>query len=462
MKNRKTIYLFALKLFVFFSILIVNTGCFAVQPADTTETLPITNNMENGVEGTYSYDGGKIIITKNKETLYAFDSFDDSYRKLDKVNDTKYTAGSTLLTKSPVTVNFQFESVSGKEDFLKISKEKNKSFTAIKETGRTKRAVTFYSGKVKLSGDLYLPNKSGKFPAVVLVHGSGAQDRNGYLNLMALMAEKFVNSGIAVLTYDKRGAGESEGNWKTAGFDLLANDTVAAMDFLKSRDDIHKEKMGLWGSSQAGWVMAEATSQKNDISFVIAVSAAGIGITPAEQNLYYLEQEMKQRNVSRQTIADVLAANKALYDLVKNKLSNAEYKKILNKSRNGYQANWWLPPSPESIDWEAKDEWFMALDVAFDTDQIWKNYKGSIFAVFGANDTLTPTDRIVSKLKKSLNTTNKNTKIEVVSNSNHILMTSRNTNTFGEFADSDKFGDRILTKMVDWANEKFTASQIQK
>lgn len=462
MKNRRTIFSVIYQSIALSCILILHTGCLASQPADAPEKLVVSDNMSNGFEGTYGYEGGKIIIIKNNKTLYFYDSADESYRKLSRVSDTKYTAGPTLLTESPVTVTFQFEVVNGKDISLKITRGKNDVVTARKESGRTKREISFYSGKVKLTGDLYLPQKTGKFPAVVLVHGSGGQDRNGYLNLMALMAENFVNSGIAVLTYDKRGVGASEGDWETAGFDLLASDTIAAVDVLKSRDDIRKDQIGLWGSSQAGWVMAQAVSQRPDIGFVIAVSAAGMGITPGEQNLYYLEHEMKQRNFSSQTISEVLTANKALYDFIKKKISEAEYRNILRKN-SSYRAGWWLPPSPESIDWESKSEWFLALDVGFETDQIWKNYKGSILAVFGENDTLTPTARIVSKLKSAeKNVDSGHSGIEVVSKTNHILMTSRNPNASDDFSDSDKFGDGIMKKMVDWVNERSALKPVQK
>lgn len=437
-------------------------SCFASNQIDLAKREISAKNMFDSFVGTYVYKNEKIIITQNGKSLYYYDSGDESYRALTQISKYTFSAGPALLVKSPKIIDLEFQPPTEKnEDFiLKVDKKNNGQLNARKSFERTKTEVNFTSDNIKLSGDLYLPQKKGIYPAVVLVHGSGGQDRNGYVNLMALMAEKFSNAGIAVLTYDKRGVGKSEGNWETAGFDLLANDVISAIKFLNARDDIRSDCIGLWGSSQAGWVMAEAVSLKPDISFVIPVSAAGMGVSPGEQNIYSIEYEMNQRGYSQSAIDQIKNANQALYDLIQKKISVTQYKNILNEARRNNPASWWLPPSYEYINWEGKNEWFLALDVGFDTSRIWQDYKGSILAVFGEKDTLTPTQRIVSNLTKRIDKSGRNSsQIKVISNGNHILMLSENGEKQDDLEASEKFADGVLEMMVRWVNNEIAAKK---
>ena len=84
--------------------------------------------------------------------------------------------------------------------------------------------VRFSSGDVQLTGTLITPATGRPHPAVILVHGSGAENRE----YMLPWARFLIRRGMAVLGYDKRGVGGSTGNWNTASFDDLAGDVVAA------------------------------------------------------------------------------------------------------------------------------------------------------------------------------------------------------------------------------------------
>jgi dipeptidyl aminopeptidase/acylaminoacyl peptidase len=132
--------------------------------------------------------------------------------------------------------------------------------------------VRFPSGDVQLAGTLIRPIAGDRHPAVILVHGSGAADRWQVMPFARLLARR----GIAILGYDKRGVGASSGDWKTASFDELAGDVVAAVEYLKSRRDIDSSQIGLLGLSQAGWVMPLAALRAKDTAYLISVSGAGV------------------------------------------------------------------------------------------------------------------------------------------------------------------------------------------
>jgi pimeloyl-ACP methyl ester carboxylesterase len=127
-----------------------------------------------------------------------------------------------------------------------------------------REAVSFTSHGRTLRGDLYLPTTPGPHPVVVFAHGSGPATRR-----VGPFAPYFLQLGIGVLTFDKQGAGESEGEWQTADFASLADDVVAGVEFVKARPDVDAKRIGLLGSSQGGWIGSMAAARSKDVSFLL-------------------------------------------------------------------------------------------------------------------------------------------------------------------------------------------------
>src|SRR5262245_56982969 len=115
----------------------------------------------------------------------------------------------------------------------------------------------FENGDVRLAFTLDLPTGHGPFPAVVLGHGSGKTTRDQLI----WAARHLTSLGFAVLRFDKRGVGESTGTYVFVGtkdspwvFPQLASDVAAGIRFLRSRPEIDPKRIGLFGTSQAGWI----------------------------------------------------------------------------------------------------------------------------------------------------------------------------------------------------------------
>jgi pimeloyl-ACP methyl ester carboxylesterase len=160
--------------------------------------------------------------------------------------------------------------------------------------------VHFANGSVQLTGTLISPSTRGKHPAIILVHGSGAENRE----YMLPFARFLVRRGVTVLGYDKRGVGGSTGDWNTASFEDLAGDVVAAFDYLKTRSDIDGTQIGLLGVSQAGWVMPLAAVHAPGIAFLVSVS--GPGIVPAETTIDQARNEMTASAMRPEVIDQIL------------------------------------------------------------------------------------------------------------------------------------------------------------
>lgn len=136
------------------------------------------------------------------------------------------------------------------------------------------RSAAFANGEVRLAGTLFLPpERAGKLPAVVLAHGSGPTTR-----FLGPWVTFFVAEGYAVLAYDKRGTGQSEGNWENATYLDLSDDLVAAADWLAAQPGIDAEKIGLKTSSQSGWYGPHTVSRSPHYSFLLQRAAPAVDI----------------------------------------------------------------------------------------------------------------------------------------------------------------------------------------
>jgi pimeloyl-ACP methyl ester carboxylesterase len=145
--------------------------------------------------------------------------------------------------------------------------------------------VRFRSGDAFLAGTLTVPRGRGTHPAVAFVHGSGPTDRSD----AAVLSSYFVGLGFAVLNYDKRGIGLSGGAYPgeaptTNSVAAYARDAQAAARFLAAQPAIDRARVGLAGSSQAGWIMPLAASREPAVRFLVAVS--GPTVTTGEQGTY--------------------------------------------------------------------------------------------------------------------------------------------------------------------------------
>jgi pimeloyl-ACP methyl ester carboxylesterase len=171
--------------------------------------------------------------------------------------------------------------------------------------------VRFSSGDIQLAGTLISPNTDGKHPAMILVHGSGPADRASMLPLPRFL----IRHGMSVLGYDKRGVGGSTGDWNTASFDDLAGDVVAAFEYLKTRSDVERARIGILGWSQAGWIMPLAAVRAKDIAFLISVS--GAGVPAAETTIDQARNEMSARGMKPQGIEEIVGLMKLQYQFAR-------------------------------------------------------------------------------------------------------------------------------------------------
>ena len=120
--------------------------------------------------------------------------------------------------------------------------------------------------EVTLAGSLYLPEScASNCPAMVFLGGGSADTRKNQIPF----AERFARSGIISLIFDKRGAGESTGDYAARTYDNLADDAVLALQYLAERAETDASKTGIWGGSEGGSVALMTAARTSDAAFVI-------------------------------------------------------------------------------------------------------------------------------------------------------------------------------------------------
>jgi hypothetical protein len=132
---------------------------------------------------------------------------------------------------------------------------------------------------VTLAGTLTTPPGEGPFPAVVLVSGSGAQNRDEALlshKPFLVLADYLTRRGIAVLRFDDRGVGQSTGSFATATSEDFATDALAGVAFLKTRSRIDPRRIGIAGHSEGGIVAPMAAARSDDVAFIVLLAGTGL------------------------------------------------------------------------------------------------------------------------------------------------------------------------------------------
>jgi pimeloyl-ACP methyl ester carboxylesterase len=266
--------------------------------------------------------------------------------------------------------------------------------------------VRFSNGNIQLAGSLFLPAGSGRHPAVVLFHGSGPQSRD------AFTAHWFAEQGFAALAYDKRGVGESGGDFNKVAFQDLCGDGLAAIALLKSRSDIDARKIGVWGLSQGGWLGPLAASRSRDVAFVIAVS--GPGVSPGEQMIFYYANQLRDQGVSEDAVADASQLRRTVYRYLSTGGGYEEAKPALAQSRakpwfaalrsqnDGLFA---LSDSAIFDDPAMRSRLWFKIEMNYDPREALRKLAVPALFLFGDQDELVPVRESVKIIRETLNGT---------------------------------------------------------
>jgi pimeloyl-ACP methyl ester carboxylesterase len=171
---------------------------------------------------------------------------------------------------------------------------------------------------IALAGTLTLPEGRGPFPAVILISGSGAQDRDETIfqhKPFLVLADALTRRGVAVLRVDDRGVGGSSGSVAKSTSEDFAGDVQAGIALLKSRPEIDGSKIGLIGHSEGGIIAPIVARRSRDVAFIVLM--AGTGLPGSEIMLMQGRLIGKAMGVSDKDLEKQNAGRKRLFDIMK-------------------------------------------------------------------------------------------------------------------------------------------------
>ena len=353
----------------------------------------------------------------------------------------QFVTGPAAAVPSPVTstVYFQRDSAATVTGVV-WTWTKSASRAARRVTTERRENVAFANGDVRLAGTLFSPTRPGRHPAVILVHASGAADREYLLPL----AHFLVRRGIAVLGYDKRGVGGSTGDWRTASFEDLASDVIAALAYLQTRSDIDPAHIGLLGWSQAGWVMPIAAVRRPDLAFLISVS--GAGISPALTTLDQARNEMTARGMKSETVERIVRAMQLQYEYARTGSGWNEYV----AARDTLVAR--LGRAPESFPASPSDQYWQSLRrlYFYDPAPTLRSLRVPTLALFGERDNNIVATKNLAAWEAALSTGgHSDYTLRIIPRANHLMLQA-NTGSNAEMPALTTFVPEYFRTIEEW------------
>lgn len=322
--------------------------------------------------------------------------------------------------------------------------------------------VEFKNGDVKLAGTLTIPFNKTKVPALILLTGSGPQNRDEEIfgfKIFKEIAEYLTLQGYAVLRYDDRSVGGSTGSMANSTGEDFAKDAIAAFNFLRTQSEIDPNTIGLLGHSEGASAAIIAASTNNAIAFVISMS--GAAISGRDIIISQVSEMMEKSGVPEKDRADLISLQTEILDaIIANKdlaaLKNKVIKYRLGNVRTG-QDTAGLSEMKSQVEFQVESE-FMSMNtpwykhfLSFNPATSLAKLKCPILLLYGGLDTqVVPDDNLnnaLSALKKS-----KNSKYEhhIFPTANHLYQEAK-SGLLDEYSKLDKkFVEGFLEKISGW------------
>jgi dipeptidyl aminopeptidase/acylaminoacyl peptidase len=251
------------------------------------------------------------------------------------------------------------------------------------------RDISFRSDSITLAGTLLLPRTQGRAPAVVFLHGSGAEGRWA----SRFLASQLASHGIAALIFDKRGVGGSSGDWRLAAPEDLASDVVAAVARLLDEPRIDPRRIGIHGHSQGGTLAPMVAAKSPHVGFVVGSAAAGLPTDSVEifSVLNYVFPDAT-------STADSANARQYVHELVSVAYHGRPRARLDSLAEQLATRPWFFaPPAADNSYWR-----FSRMFAAYDPLVWWKRVRVPVLLVYGADDERVPAAESAARIEAAL------------------------------------------------------------
>jgi pimeloyl-ACP methyl ester carboxylesterase len=331
--------------------------------------------------------------------------------------------------------------------------ETNRPQTPKKPYPYLEEEVTFPSKAegATLAGTLTMPKGDGPFPTVVLITGSGPQNRNETLlghHPFLVLADYLTRQGIAVLRYDDRGVAKSTGTFATATSQDFAQDASGAVSFLKTRPKVGA--IGLIGHSEGGLIAPMVAVENPQVGFIILLAGPGL---PGDEILFAQGKLIvKAMGGDEATVKNQREVQQELFDLVKTGADEQKIKDVVEKMK----AKWSEKEKKELGDnltqqiSTLKTNWFKFF-LNHDPRPTLQKVKCPVLAINGELDLQVPSKENLAEIEKVLRAGgNKNVTIQEFPGLNHLFQTTKTglPSEYGKIEET--FSPKVMEAIAKW------------
>ncbi len=309
------------------------------------------------------------------------------------------------------------------------------------------KEVKFQNGAITLAGALTLPAGAGPFPAVVLISGSGSQNRNEEIfgfPIFRVLADHLTRQGIAVLRFDDRGLGGSSAGSPDDTSETYAGDVSAAVQYLKTRPEINPKQIGLLGHSEGGIIAPLVATRSSDVAFIVMMAGPGLPgrqilveqtrlILKAENNTdaqiekqAALQQQAIEAGLTGKGWDEVKAAMRAEYEAAWETISESDRKTLGDKTA-------WIDKNIQAQVSAMEGAW-MKFFLSYDPAPALEKVAVPVLALFGELDTQVAAESNRAAVMAALDKGgNKDHTAKVFPDANHLFQSAK-TGSPGEYA----------------------------
>lgn len=312
---------------------------------------------------------------------------------------------------------------------------------------------------VRLAGTISIPRGAGPFPAVVMVTGSGAQNRDEELlghKPFLVIADYLARHGIASLRYDDRGFAGSTGKFAAATSADFANDAQAAVAFLRKQPGIAANRVGILGHSEGGLVAPIVAARDPDVAFIVLLAGPGV---PGDSILLMQEELIAKAAGAPQAAIDTnIAVNERLFAAVKAARDSADAVARVNAIVDRMVAS--VPADEQAsararLDAAAKQvlsPW-MRYFLSYDPRPTLRRVHVPVLALDGSLDLQVPPHQDLAAIDTALKQGgNRDYRVELLPGLNHLFQPAK-TGSPSEYASIEEtFSPAALAIIADWIN----------
>ncbi|QIA07212.1 alpha/beta hydrolase family protein [Draconibacterium halophilum] len=313
---------------------------------------------------------------------------------------------------------------------------------------------------LKLAGTITIPKDVDACPAVVMITGSGAQNRDENIfghKPFAVIADFLTQNGITVLRVDDRGVGDSEGNVSTSTSLDFADDVLAGVNFLKKRKEIDPRKIGLIGHSEGGLIAPLVATKSHNIAFIVMLAGPG---TAGEQILY--EQAAliaKAAGLPDYSVEQNKRSQQRIFEVVKSEPDTAKAREKLREAITQGMYTGMNEDMKKAIDAQissVNSNWFRYF-LTYDPKPTLAKVKCPVLALNGSKDLQVQVSNLEAIIKAVNSGNNMNVDTVRFANHNHLFQNCE-TGAVAEYAQIEETIDpEVLTVIKDWILEQTSA-----